>query len=115
MNEKYYFEFTLPGFAEITTNGNRMLLERQVKQNGIWRIHKSDADDIFPSDPHGDRVDGPEKLNLYTGEVFSKSTKHFLYTMPSKAMKFIYNELLRCKEQNIIDKLNANKGQITYL
>lgn len=115
MPKNDFFEFTLPDFGEITSEGKRMLLERQVRQNGIWRIHKSDADDIFPSDPHGDRVDASEKLNIYTGDVFSKSTKKHLYTLPTKAMKFIYYELMRCKEQNIIDKLTTNKDQITYL
>ena len=52
-------ELELPNFSEITETGKRLLLEKTVKHNGIWRIHKSDPDNIFPNDPHGDRVDEP--------------------------------------------------------
>ncbi len=108
-------EFELPDFSEITATGQRMLLEKTVKHNGIWRIHKNDADDIFPSDPHADRQDAPEKLNLYNGHVFDKSTKKHIYTLPDKAMKFIYNQIMNCKEDLIKNKLIANRALITYL
>lgn len=108
-------EFELPDFSEITATGQRMLLEKTVKHNGIWRIHKNDADDIFPSDPHADRQDAPEKLNLYNGQVFDKSTKKHIYTLPDKAMKFIYNQIMNCKEDLIKNKLIMNKALITYL
>jgi len=78
-------EFELPDFSEITENGQRMLLEKTVKHNGIWRIYKNAPDDIFPSDPHADRQDAPEKLNLYNGKVYDKSTKEFKYTLPKKS------------------------------
>lgn len=109
------FEFELPDFDEITEYGERLLLEKQVKNNGIWQIHKCDADNIFPSDPHGDRMDKPEKLNLYNGDVFNKSTKKYIYTMPKKVMKYIYNEIMKCKEDIIKNKLIDNKSLITYL
>lgn len=108
-------EFELPDFSEILADGGRMMLEKQVKHNGIWRIHKADPDDIFPSDPHGDRVDEPEKLDLYTGAVYSRTNKKLLYTLPKKAMKFIYNEIMGCKEEDIKNKLRANRNMITYL
>ena len=94
-------EFELPDFSEITATGQRMLLEKTVKHNGIWRIHKNDPDDIFPSDPHADRLDEPEKLNLYNGEVYDKSTQKYKYTLPNKAMKYIYNQIMGCKEDLI--------------
>jgi len=108
-------EFELPDFDEITPDGLRMLLEKTVKHNGIWRIHKNDPDDIFPSDPHADRQDEPEKLNLFNGYVYHKKTKEHLYTLPKKAMKFIYQEIMNCKEALIKDKLTANHKMITYL
>lgn len=108
-------KFEIPDFDEITSNGSRLLLEKQVKQNGIWRIHKNDPDDIFPSDPHADRVDELEKLDLFNGKVYSRTNKQYLYTLPDKAMKFIYNELMKSKEQVIKDKLDAKRNQITYL
>lgn len=108
-------EIELPDYGEITETGQRLLLEKTVKHNGIWRIHKSDPDDIFPSDPHGDRVDAPEKLNIYNGDVFSLPDRKHLRTLPKKAMKYIYNQLMKCKEVEITDKLTVNRGLITYL
>lgn len=108
-------EFELPDFAEITPEGFRMLLEKTVKHNGIWRIHKNDPDDIFPSDPHADRQDELEKLDLFNGKVYNKITKEHIYTLPKKAMKYIYQEIMNCKEDLIKDKLKNNKAAITYL
>ncbi len=108
-------EFQLPDFAEITQDGQQILLEKVVKHNGIWKINKYDPDTIFPSDPHADRVDAPEKLDLYTGAVYSKINKGHLYTLPKKAMKLIYNKIMACKEDEIKNKLIANASMITYL
>ncbi|MBK9018312.1 MAG: hypothetical protein IPM82_32060 [Saprospiraceae bacterium] len=99
------FEFQIPDFDEITEDGRQLLLEKIVKHNGVWKINKYDADDIFPSDPHADRVDKPEKLDLYTGKVYSKINKQHLYTLPPKAMKFIYKQIMMCKEDEIKNKL----------
>ncbi|HEY0977127.1 MAG TPA: hypothetical protein VGE21_06615 [Flavobacteriales bacterium] len=111
----YLLEFQIPDFSEIEGGGKRLITEKTVRHNGIWRIHKSDPDNIFPSDPHADRVDEPEKLDLYTGAVYSSSTGQYLRTMPKKAMRLIYSELMRCKEVAITDKLKENRGAITYL
>jgi hypothetical protein len=35
-------ELELPDFSEITDTGQLLLLEKTVKHNGIWKIHKSD-------------------------------------------------------------------------
>lgn len=109
------FEIKLPDYAEITEKGMRLILEKTVRHNGIWRIHKSDPDKLFPSDPHGDRVDVPEKLDLYTGQVYSMPSKTLVRTLPAKAMRLIYNELMDCKEVEITSILAANKALITYL
>ena len=108
-------EFELPSLSEITPDGQRLLLEKTIKHNGIWRIHKSDPDHNFPSDPHADRQDAPEKLDLYNGNVYDKTTKSFLYKLPNKAMKYIYNQIMDCKEDIIKNKLTSNKNSITYL
>jgi adenylate kinase len=110
-----YLEFEIPDFGEITPDGQRKLLERIVRTNGIWKINKNDPDDVFPSDLHADRVDEPEKLDLYTGEVYSKINKKYLYTLPKKVMKYIYNELMKCKEDSIKQKLIRRENDITYL
>jgi len=115
MDEQAILEFQLPDFDEITPYGQQMLLEKIVKHNGIWKINKYDPDNIFPSDPHSDRVDEPEKLDLYTGAVYSKINKQHLYTLPKKAMNFIYNQIMSCKENEIKNKLITNTAQITYL
>jgi len=115
MEEAEFFEFEIPDYSEITSEGKRMLLEKQIKHNGVWKIHKNDPDNIFPSDPHADRVDRPEKLDLYTGKVYSKIDKKELRTLPKKAMVYIYNEIMKCKEDVIKDKLILRKSEITYL
>ena len=96
------------------TTGMMRMVEQTVSHQGRWRIHKSDPDNLFPSDPHADRVDAPEKLDLYTGNVFDKSRK-FLYALSPKAMKFIYYKIMKSGEENIKQKLIANQLQITYL
>jgi hypothetical protein len=108
-------EFELPDEQEITPTGQRLLLEKTVNHQGRWRFHKSDPDDLFPSDPHVDRVDEPEKLNIYNGAVYSSSDKSYLRTLSKKAMKYIYNQLMACKEDEIKNKLRNNLNLITYL
>jgi hypothetical protein len=110
-----YFEFELPDEREITPDGQQLLLEVTVRKRGIWRIHPNDPDIVFPSDPHADRIDAPEKLDLYTGEVFDKNTKKHLYKLTRKDMRFIYNKIMNSKEELIKDKLLARKSEITYL
>ena len=107
-------EFEIPDFREITEDGQRLLLEYQVKANGVWRIHKNDPDVSFPSDFHADRIDQPEKLDLYTGVVYDKRTKQALRKMPRKAMRYIHNELASSKEPEIRVKL-ADRRRFIYL
>jgi len=107
-------EIILPDYREITDNGGRILLEVTVKRNGIWRVHKNDPDIVFPSDFHADRVDAPEKLDLYTGEVYSSVNNDYLRAEPKKAMRFIYQELLKSKETRIQEHLKE-VNKFTYL
>ena len=94
--------------------GMERLYEQTVSNQGRWRIHKSDPDNLFPSDPHADRIDKPEKLDLYTGKVYNKNMQ-YQYTLSDKAMQFIYYKIIKKGEENIIQKLIINKSQITYL
>ncbi len=92
------------------------MFEVTIKQNGgIWRIHKCDPDDVFPCDPHADRVDKKEKLNLYNGEVFSLPNKIYDRTLSPKEMRYIYNQIMNSKETEIKNKLKVNSERITYL
>ena len=102
-------QFKIPDEKEITENGQRLLLEVTVKSNGIWRIHKNDPDKVFPSDFHADRVDKPEKLDIYTGEVYDKKTKKKIYTLSSKVMKYIHLQLEKSKENEILSKFASIK------
>jgi hypothetical protein len=116
--EDEYIVIALPLESDILDpiKATERLVEQTVNHQGRWRIHKNDPDDRFPSDPHADRIDEPsEKLNLYTGDVFDRSTKKCLYTLSNRSMVFIYNKILKKGEENIIAKLNANKQLFTYL
>ena len=114
MSETPYIEIELPDYREMAEDGRRMLVEGTVKHNGIWRVHSNDPDTVFPSDFHADRVDAAEKLDLYTGEVYSKINGNHLRTEKKKAMRYIYRELQRSKEASIQERL-ARTDQFTYL
>lgn len=92
MNNSEYFEIILPDdFEHIREDGACLEISYQFKHNnGIWRVHNNDPDDIFPSAFHADRVDKAEKLDLYTGSVYSKINKELLYNLPAKVMKYMY-------------------------
>jgi|WetSurMetagenome_2_1015567.scaffolds.fasta_scaffold21540_5 hypothetical protein len=115
--ENEVLEILLPLDADIINpmSGLIKLNEQTVSHQGKWRIHKNDPDNIFPSDPHADRVDeSDEKLNLYTGEVYN-SKKQYLYTLSKKSIQYIYHKIIKNGENTIINKLNENKSKITYL
>ena len=63
--------------------------EVTCKRNGIWRLHKNDADDIFPSPFHAHNVDAPEVIDLQTGNVYNSSNKSRLYRMDEKSLRFL--------------------------
>jgi len=63
------------------------------KHHGKWRVHQNDPDKIFPSDFHADRVDKGEKLDLYTGDVYSVQTNEKVYRISDKHMNRIYDQL----------------------
>jgi hypothetical protein len=106
--------FELPDFRQICDDGRILEIAVQVKHNGVWRVHKSDPDKIFPSDFHADRVDAAEKLDIYTGKVYSPLTHNVLYDLPKKAMRYIYQLLAQSKEENIINFL-SRRDRFTYL
>jgi hypothetical protein len=93
---------------------NIIYVGQKIKCVGVWEIHKNDKDP-FPNDPHGDRVDKPEKLDLYTGKVYDRATRKYLRKLPTKKMLQIYSKIMTYGEDNVIAKLKANEHQITYL
>lgn len=60
-----------------------------VRRKGVWRIHKYDADVIFPSDQHAHNMDAPEVLDLYTGAVYDSRTRKYLRKLSKKDLAFI--------------------------
>jgi len=54
-------------------------------------------------------VDQPEKLDIYTGNVYSSRTRECLYTLPKKVMRYIYNELSGSKEEKITEHLKQEE------
>jgi hypothetical protein len=113
-SDEFLLEINLPADEEITTSGQRLFLEKTVRHQGVWRVHKSDPDKVFPSDFHADRVDGAEKLDLYTGQVYSKSNKQLLYSLSKASMRFIFKELMGSKELEIQTKL-ADESRFGFL
>jgi hypothetical protein len=111
---EFLVEVFVPDFREILDDGRRMSIAVQVKHNGKWRVHKNDPDKNFPSDFHADRIDEPEKLDLYTGDVWSATNKKRLYVMPKKAMRYIFRELSKTKEENLQARM-ADKSKFSYL
>ena len=105
---------TLPLEEHILPNGQQRLLEKQVKHRGIWSIHLSDADP-WPSDPHGDRVDAKEKLNLLTGEVYDPTNRKHIYSLSKKSMNYIYRQIMLHEYKPVIEKLQFQADKITYL
>jgi hypothetical protein len=112
--EDLYITLPLDDNIMNPVTGLEKLFEQTVSHQGKWRIHKSDPDNIFPSDPHADRVDASEKLNLFTGDVYD-TKKKYLYALSKKAMQFIYYKILNKGEETIIQKLQTNLSKIIYL
>lgn len=109
------FSLRLPLDEHILDGGMEMLLEVKVKHQGVWVVHKYDADDNFPSDLHAHNKDAAETLDLYTGNIYDAKTKKYLRSLSKKAMNHIYTKIMGCKEEEIKQKFNDNKNNITYI
>jgi hypothetical protein len=96
-----YEEIELPDYAGLTEDGRRTLSSGTARRNGVWRVRKDASDSLFPSDFCAERVDAPEKLDLYTGEVYSAINGSHLRAEPKKAMRFLYRRLQNSKEARI--------------
>ena len=61
--------------------------------NEKWRIHKVDKDKNFPSIPHMDCVtDSRKKMNIYTGEIYSKKNKKCVGKVNKKDFKRLWSD-----------------------
>lgn len=107
----------IPEIDAIQDDGSVLLNERTSHTaGGHWRVHKADADDVWPSDFHAHNVnDDREKLDVYTGVVYNKTTKEELYKIKPKVMRYIYRDMKSSKEKAISDKCDGDKKKFTYL
>jgi hypothetical protein len=109
------FEVKVPDEREIRPDGTRLLLEATSKHSGIWQVHKSDPDDIWPCDFHAHNCeDGSEVLNLNTGAVYDRNTRQVARKLPWKVCLFIYRDLARCREPEIASRCAALLGSLGY-
>lgn len=63
-----------------------------------WRIHKTDKDN-FPSNFHAHNYDDREVLDLYTGIIYSTTTKKQLCGLAEKEYKSLLKDLSGSKEE----------------
>jgi hypothetical protein len=86
----------------------------EIKRDGVWRVHQNDPDKYFPSDFHADRIDKPEKLDLYTGAIYSKSQGKYLRSMNRKVMRQIHSDL-KARGKGFLDAKLDNTDKFSYL
>jgi hypothetical protein len=90
--------------------------EVTLKRNGqIWRAHKADPDDQFPSDFHAHNIAAPETLNLYTGVVYDARNRKYLKKLPKKVMQDFFHRLSECGVDEIQQKCSINKERFEFL
>lgn len=104
----------IPKEEYILEDGTQIIIKAIVKHRGIWKINLNDADK-WPSDPHGDRVDCAEKLDLLNGNIYSKITKLQIGRFSNKTMRFMFLEVKKHCNEKIFEKLISQKDCITYL
>jgi len=76
--------------------------EATVRRNGnSWRIHPNDLDNVFPSDFHAHNIETGEKLDLYTGYLYSPNTKKLLCALHRKDWFAILLKLRMSKEKAV--------------
>lgn len=65
----------IPPDKDIMPDGRIKIIEVLIKTRGdFWTFHKND-NDPFPSEPHGHNKETGEKLDPYTGTIYSKENK----------------------------------------
>ena len=89
------------------------MIERIVKHQGNWKINLNDVDP-WPSNPHGDRIDAPEKLDLLTGLVYSKQSKNRIRVLSKKSMRYIFYQIKAFEDKRLYNKLNSQMSHVTY-
>jgi hypothetical protein len=71
----------------------RVCEERTAKLGDVrWRMHMNDKD-RWPSYPHAHDLDEPQKLNLFTGIIYSIITKNRVGKLSRKELKEVHRQL----------------------
>jgi hypothetical protein len=105
-----FIEGEAQGAEGVLKDGDKLFLtsskrgEATIKANGKWRVRKADPDCLFPSDFHAHRLDAPEKLDIYTGEVYSARDNRYLRKLRKKSWICILDGFSHCKEEEIKSK-----------
>lgn len=90
--------------------------EATLKSNGkIWRYHKNDPDDIFPSDFHAHNYEDGFLLDIYTGQVFDHNTKMYIGTLKKKNMYVLYMKLKESRDIAISSRCDDDPTKFTFL
>jgi len=107
----------IPEEVAIQEDGTVLYTERTSHTaGGHWRVHKSDADDVWPSDFHAHNLEDPrEKMDMYTGDVYNSTTKKYLFTLKAKTMRYIYADMKASKDAEIRNKCNGDNEKFSYL
>lgn len=97
MSEEYT-EITIPD--ESFVYRTRFILKEDIKiDRHIWRFHRFDKDPS-PSKPHGHCMKTGEKLDVYTGEVYSPFGNGIIGQIKEDSLKEIQRIL---KERGLLE------------
>jgi|TARA_B100001971_G_C18188204_1_gene536943 hypothetical protein len=84
----------------IYTNKDFSFMSFIVKCGGkVWKFHKYDPDDIFPSKLHGHNHEDKEKVDVYTGEVFDATTRQLKRKLGKQELNRIQEE---CRKRGFV-------------
>ncbi len=84
----------------IYTNKDFSFISFIVKCGGkIWKFHKYDKDDNFPSKLHGQNYEDKEKVDVYTGEVYDAINRQLKRKLSKRELTKIQGE---CKKRGVL-------------
>lgn len=88
--------------------------EATVKRNGeIWRIHKSDPDNLIPSNFHAHNMaDYRETLDLYTGYIYKLHSRNIIAKLSDKDHKAVLEILVKSNNSQFREKANNILGNM---
>ena len=89
---KEEFSIVIPhNDQDILENGRVYIKLHRIKAWRIWQFHSNDADP-WPSDPHGHDIENGDKLDIYTGEIYSHN-RVLIRKLSQKQLDFLHYKL----------------------